>query len=156
VSDRAREAEIAALAHANLDDAATLLWRFFREEGFTTPRPLIVRNLGQMIDDGSCWGALALRDAHPVGVVTVTTMLYVEWGRLGEIGDLYVLPEHRRRGIARQLVEAAMLWCRDVNCSAVQVTITPQGEETHRLSQLYARLQFSPTGRTIMTAALPP
>jgi hypothetical protein len=25
-------------------------------------------------------------------IVTVTTMLYVEWGRLGEIGDLYVLP----------------------------------------------------------------
>ena len=42
------------------------------------------------------------------GIVTVTTMLYVEWGRLGEIGDLYVLPEFRMKGIARSLVEAAI------------------------------------------------
>src|ERR1700749_4946508 len=98
----------------------------------------------------------AYESGRMVGVVTVTTMLYVEWGRLGEIGDLYVLPQHRRQGIARQLVRAAMLWCRDVHCSAVQCTITPQGEQTHRLSQLYARLDFRPTGRTIMTAALPP
>lgn len=148
--------EIAALTAANRDEASGLLWQFFQEEGFTTPRPLIDRHLGQMLADGCCWGALALRNAHPVGVVTVTTMLYVEWGRLGEIGDLYVLPEHRRQGIARALVGAAMIWCRDAHCSAVQVTITPQGEETHRLSQLYARLDFRPTGRTIMTAALPP
>ena len=39
------------------------------------------------------WIALAWRDGTTVGVVTVTTMLYVEWGRLGEIGDLYVLPK---------------------------------------------------------------
>jgi len=42
------------------------------------------------------WIALAWRDGTTVGVVTVTTMLYVEWGRLGEIGDLYVLPKARR------------------------------------------------------------
>ena len=148
--------EIAALTRANQDEASGLLWQFFQEEGFKTPRALIARNLGEMVANGSCWGAVALRNRRPVGVVTVTTMLYVEWGRLGEIGDLYVLPEHRRQGIARQLVRAAMLWCRHVHCSAVQVTITPQGEQTHRLSQLYARLDFRPTGRTIMTAALPP
>jgi hypothetical protein len=33
------------------------------------------------------------------GIVTVTTMLYVESGRLGEIGDLYVLPESRMKGL---------------------------------------------------------
>jgi ribosomal protein S18 acetylase RimI-like enzyme len=28
-------------------------------------------------------------------------MLYIEWGHLGEIGDLYVLPEARGNGIAQ-------------------------------------------------------
>ena len=32
-------------------------------------------------------------------LITVSTVLYVEWGRLGEIGDLYVLLEHRRCGL---------------------------------------------------------
>ena len=35
--------------------------------------------------------------------IIVSTALYVEWGRLGEIGDLCVLPEHRRRGLTRLL-----------------------------------------------------
>jgi ribosomal protein S18 acetylase RimI-like enzyme len=47
-------------------------------------------------------------DGKIAGVVTVTTMLYVEWGRLGEIGDLYVVPEFRMKGIARSLVEAGV------------------------------------------------
>ena len=37
--------------------------------------------------------------------IIVSTALYVEWGRLGEIGDLCVLPEHRRRGLTRLLIE---------------------------------------------------
>jgi GNAT superfamily N-acetyltransferase len=45
-------------------------------------------------------------------VVTVTTMLYVEWGRLGEIDDLYVLPSARRKGIAAALIDAAKAKCR--------------------------------------------
>jgi GNAT superfamily N-acetyltransferase len=51
-----------------------------------------------------------------VGIVTVTSMVYIEWGRLGEIGDLYVLPEARGNGIARRLVQAAIDWCRARGC----------------------------------------
>jgi GNAT superfamily N-acetyltransferase len=86
-------------------------------------------------------------DGQMVGIVTVTTMLYVEWGRFGEIGDLYVLPGRRMKGIARALVEAAIHWCRLQGCSAVTVTITPEGEERHGLSQFYAKFGFTPTDR---------
>src|SRR5262249_8574663 len=88
------------------------------------------------------------------GIVTVSTVLYVEWGRLGEIGDLYVLPEHRRKGLARRLVEHAKSWCRTQGCSAVSVTITPAGERRHRLSQYYAGLGFAQSGRMSASATL--
>jgi GNAT superfamily N-acetyltransferase len=81
-------------------------------------------------------------------------MLYVEWGRLGEIGDLYVLPEHRGKGLARRLVERAKTWCRAQGCSAVSVTITPVGEQRHGLSELYSRLGFEQTGRLSASATL--
>jgi GNAT superfamily N-acetyltransferase len=100
-----------------------------------------------MIADPCHWAALAWQGAAPVGVVTVTSALYVEWGRLGEIGDLYVLPEMRRRGLGRLLVDAAITHCRSLGCSAVAVTITPAGERTHGLLRYYARLGFVATER---------
>jgi GNAT superfamily N-acetyltransferase len=84
-----------------------------------------------------------------VGIVTVTSMVYIEWGRLGEIGDLYVLPEARGNGIARRLVQAAIDWCRARGCSAVEATTTPLGEAAHGLRSFYSRLGFAATGRTI-------
>jgi GNAT superfamily N-acetyltransferase len=74
---------------------------------------------------------------------------YIEWGRLGEIGDLYVLPEARGNGIARRLVQAAIDWCCARGCSAVEVTMTPVGEAAHGLSNFYSRLGIAATGRTI-------
>jgi GNAT superfamily N-acetyltransferase len=98
--------------------AVDLLVRFFREEGFMTPPPRIAENLDRMLSDSSCWCALAVADGEARAVITVSTVLYVEWGRLGEIGDLYVLPEYRRRGLAPRLVAAAKDWCRAKGCSA--------------------------------------
>ena len=86
-------------------------------------------------------------DGEVAGIVTVTTMLYVEWGRLGEIGDLYLVPASRMKRIGRSLVEAAIHLCRSRRCSTVTVTITREGETRHRLSQFYTRFGFTPTDR---------
>jgi GNAT superfamily N-acetyltransferase len=134
--------------------AIALLVRFFREEGFTTSPALIAENLDRMLSDPWCWCALAVADGKAPAVITVSTVLYVEWGRLGEIGDLYVLPEYRRRGVARLLVERAKHWCRARGCSAVAVTITPIGEQRYRLSQFYARLGFAMSERKSAAAML--
>src|SRR5215510_10479918 len=104
--------------------AIELLVRFFREEGFATPPSRIEENLERMLSDPSCWCALAVNDGRAQAIITVSTVLYVEWGRLGEIGDLYVLPEHRRCGLARRLIEHAKAWCRAHGCSAISVAIT--------------------------------
>ena len=134
--------------------ATALLVRFFREEGFATPPARIAENLSRLLSDPSCWCALAVEGGAAQAVVTVSTMHLVEEGRLGVIGDLYVLPEHRSQGIARRLIENAKDWCRDQGCSSVEVTVTPQGEQRHRLSRFYARLGFAANGRTSFAAAL--
>ena len=131
-----------------------LLAQFFREEEFVTPLQHIAENFDRMIADPSCWSALAVDGETAQAVITVSTVRYVEWGRLGEIGDLYVLPEHRLRGLACRLIEHAKAWCRAQGCSAVSVTITPAGERRHRLSQFYAGLGFAQSGRMSASATL--
>jgi GNAT superfamily N-acetyltransferase len=141
--------EIIPVDAHNTESAVSLLHRFFQEEGFSGDRSIIATNLDQMRGDDNHWAALASNKGHFVGIVTVTSMLYIEWGRLGEIGDLYVLPGARGNGIARRLVQAAIDWCRARGCSAVEVTTTPLGEAAHGLSNFYSRLGFAATGRTI-------
>lgn len=134
----------------SIGHAVRLLERFYREEGFGTPPPLIAANLRAMVDDSSCWAGLAESGGAFVGVVTVTTMLYVEWGRLGEIGDLYVLPAHRGQGVARALVDTSLEWCRGRGCTTGCVVVTRDGDQRHNLAEFYAGLGFEQTGRTVL------
>jgi GNAT superfamily N-acetyltransferase len=145
--------QIEKVSGQHRDAAVDLLARFFREEDFATPRHLIAQNLDQMLADETCWVAVALALGRPSGVITVTTMRYVEWGRLAEIGDLYIVPAHRGRGLARKLVDAAVVWSQQRGCAGIYVTVTPEGEARHRLSRFYERLDFEPTGRTTMRLA---
>jgi GNAT superfamily N-acetyltransferase len=146
--------EIREAAKAEVDAAVALLVRFFAEEVFSGTPEAIAANTRRLWADACHWIALAWRDGAAVGVVTVTTMLYVEWGRLGEIGDLYVVPESRRSGVASALIGAAKAKCRELGCSAVSVTITPEGEARHALTSFYGRFGFVSAGRTIVTHAL--
>jgi GNAT superfamily N-acetyltransferase len=145
--------EITSVTDRHYRAALDLLVRFFAEEGFATSRQRIAQNLENMLADRGCWAAVLVKHEQPVGVVTVSTMLYVEWGRLAEIGDLYIAPAQRGRGLARQLVGAAIDWSRRRGCSGVFVTLTSEGEARHRLSDFYKRLAFAPTGRATMMLA---
>ena len=109
-----------------------------------------------MIADPFHWIGLVSMDQTAVGIVTVTTMLYIEWGRLGEIGDLYVLPALRGSGIGAALIEAAKVQCRVLGCSAVSVTITSEGDAKHGLTRFYERFGFAPSGRNLSTHILTP
>jgi GNAT superfamily N-acetyltransferase len=138
----------------SIDTAAALLERFFREESFTVRHASVRANLAALLADPGNWAGLAYHEVSAVGIVTVSTVLYVEWGRLGEIGDLYVLPEARGQGIGRALIEAGVDQCRTRGCSAVSVTITPEGERDHALARYYAKSGFMATGRTIVSLGL--
>jgi GNAT superfamily N-acetyltransferase len=134
-----RHIEVRDIGEAEIDTAIVLLSRFFAEEGFSGAPETIAINTRRLWADPHHWVALAWIDGTAVGV-TVRTMLYVEWGRLREIGDLYVLPEARRGGVGATLVHAAMDKCRALGCSAISVTITPAGEARHALTRFMREL----------------
>jgi GNAT superfamily N-acetyltransferase len=81
--------------------------------------------------------------------------LYVVCGRLGEIGDLYVLSEHRLKGLARRLVEPRLSAVRravglrhhhtDGRAAAWAQSILRQA----RLRPVWSNERFSNIGRLI-------
>jgi GNAT superfamily N-acetyltransferase len=68
---------------------------------------------------------------------------------VSEIGDLYVLPSARSKGVARWLIAAAIAWCRQAGCRAILVTVTPEGDRAHGLVEFYGRHGFAMTDRMI-------
>jgi GNAT superfamily N-acetyltransferase len=68
--------------------------------------------------------------------------------RRGNILNVYTSPEHRRQGLARQLMRAALAWCRAHGIRAVILHASQEG------APLYESLGFRPTNE--MRIALEP
>ena len=135
-----------------LDDpqaAALLLQRFFREEGFTTPDATIAANLRNMLGLEQCAVLLAEEGNLAVGVATVSMDFGIEYGWSAELGDLYVLPEHRGKGISRSLIAEAESWLRGKGAFGYQVTVTPHGADAN-LRRFYLALGFEAEGRELL------
>jgi GNAT superfamily N-acetyltransferase len=132
-------------------EAENLLVSFFREEGFVTPVHLIRSRCQQMLSLEICGLFLAeTAEEGPAGVATVSLNFGIEYGWLGEMGDLYVVPACRGRGIARALVQSVESYLRSRGASGYQVTVTPHARRTYGLERLYIRLGFAAEGREIL------
>ena len=59
--------------------------------------------------------------------------------RRAYILNVYVYPDHRRRGVARALMQAMLEWCRAERFTAVQLHASADGRA------LYEQLGFTPT-----------
>ncbi|MFN0192486.1 MAG: GNAT family N-acetyltransferase [Aestuariivirga sp.] len=136
-----------------LGEAEELLIRFFEEEGFETMRSIIAANLRTMAGLESCAILVASDDGVSTGVATVSLDFGIEFGWSGEMGDLYVVPEWRGRGVARALVEAAEAVLKEKGCAGYQVTVTPHAAE-QGLAAFYEALGFGSEGRAIYFKAL--
>jgi GNAT superfamily N-acetyltransferase len=130
-------------------DAVALLSQFFREEGFDGSDEMLGENLRGMLADPNCWIGLAAEGDDFVGIATVTAMRDIEHGQVSELGDLYVLPAARSKGVARRLIAAAIAWCRQAGCRAILVTVTPEGDRAHGLVEFHGRHGFAMTDRMI-------
>jgi len=138
----------------SLDAALHLLQRFFRDEGFHTCAEEMRSSLHRMMIQPNSAVFLAWHGTEALGVATVTTSVGIEYGRSAEIEDLYVLPQARGGGVATELIETACAWCRQERCTAVLITVTPEGEARHDLIEFYGRRGFANTGRIVLERTL--
>ena len=130
--------------------AAELLVRFFREEGFDTPDETIRSNTSRMAGIEACGLFVAECEARAIGVATISMEFGIEFGWSGEMGDLYVLPEWRGRGVSQALVAGVEAFLKERGATGYQVTVTPFAEEAHGLQGYYRKLGFASEGRLIL------
>jgi GNAT superfamily N-acetyltransferase len=134
----------------NTAAAEELLIRFFREEQFATDDEVIRRHCRHLATIDSCGLFVADTSDEAVGVATVSMQFGIEFGWLGEMGDLYVLPEFRGKGIARQLIAAVENFLKARGAAGYQVTVTPYAQRAHGMREFYRQLGFAEEGREIL------
>ncbi len=94
--------------------------------------------------DSGVLHAFVVRDgATPQGMaIAVSTPASLRLGHFWQLRDLYVDPEHRGRGVGRELVTAV---CRAARADdALRVSLATE-EDNSRALRLYASLGFEPT-----------
>ena len=145
---RARRADSAALVK--------LFRRFYREEHFS--REAIARVPQTLAGVLRCKDAsvfVAGSDDIVVGAAAMSTAYGLEVGLYGEIEDLYVVPDWRRRGVASALVEACLAWAQARGCHDVEIVLTPHAQGKKSLADWYAKRGFESSGRVIWYRELP-
>jgi ribosomal protein S18 acetylase RimI-like enzyme len=81
-------------------------------------------------------------DSEPAGLAWVR--LNDEAGEnAAHVYQMWVAPNHRRRGVGRALLDAAVDWARSVGASALVLHVTSGNSEAARL---YEAAGFAPTG----------
>jgi GNAT superfamily N-acetyltransferase len=134
---------------ATAEDLETIIFHriaMFRDMGYPdgvlTPieqasRPLLAGALG----NGDYYGVLAESDG--AGVVGGGGVLMVPWPgtqpRRAWIQNIYVVPEFRRRGIAREIMRTLIDWCRAQGFNSVNLHASAEGRP------LYEQLGFAAT-----------
>ena len=151
---------------ATQEVASDLLRRYFAEEGLAAPAERQRAGLAAVLADPRGAVLLALRDdaggapddpsGPAAGVVTVSWSASVEHLRVAEIGELYVPPAERRRGVGAALVEAAAAWAAHQGCMACRVAVGPDGELRHGVSGFFAAHGFDDEYRKVLARALRP
>ena len=136
-------------------EAARLLKAFFAEEGFSTPAAQIEANLHKMLDLDICRVLVMKEGPQTVAVASLSLDFGIEFGWAAEIGDLYVVPQARGRGLARGLVEACRGIARQMGATTLYVTVTAHGED-QGLKRFYDRLGFCDDGRIFMGTGIGP
>ena len=93
--------------------------------------------------DGKGQLFLAFDGEKAIGMAIVSFLEHYRTGvfgvRYAYVNGVYVYPEYRRRGIARELMNMAIGWSREHGCSYVRLRSSDQGRP------LYASLGFKPT-----------
>ena len=89
--------------------------------------------LTQAVREGRITFLVARRDGRAVGMCSVAEIFSTfACGPVGQLEDFYVEPVFRRRGVARQLVQAAQALCWERSIASLTVCCAPCDEAMHR------------------------
>ncbi len=141
---------IAAARPGDLQKVVRLAADFYREDGFNTPAELLAPRLARLASTVGARVAVArTADGEVVGFAVTTTVFGLEDGLVGELQDLYVVPDHRGHGCGQRLVSDALVWAESVGAAVVDVVMVagaPAGLDT-----FYERSGFRNDGRRLRT-----
>jgi aminoglycoside 6'-N-acetyltransferase I len=127
---------------------------FYAEEGIVLDPDRQWQNLLAMIRaPGSKMLVAVAPDGSLVGLVTATITWGVEFGACAEVEDLFVLPAHRGKGLAKHLMRTVIDFCQDQGAEMVSVVVTPDGLEQN-LKKFYTTLDFVESDRTVFYKSL--
>ncbi|MGD0742957.1 MAG: GNAT family N-acetyltransferase [Acidimicrobiales bacterium] len=104
----------------------------------SSARPPDLADLRELVSAGPATVLVARLDGEIVGTLSLATFA-VPTGRRAWIEDVVVDPPHRGRGIASQLVGAALRLAVETGCRTVDLTSRPSRVEANRL---YEQLGF--------------
>ncbi len=121
--------------------AGALLDRFNREYETPTPGPeFLARRLQDL--DGEDFATFIARDGEIDAGISVIRFRPALWSGTpeGYIAELYVIGEHRRRGLGAELMEAMLALARELGCEWLELGTDEHDHDAHRL---YERFGFS-------------
>ena len=117
---------------------AKQLAELFRELGYATAVEALRRQLAAGEEETGRSVFVAEVGGNAVGVATVqlTEVIYSDQP-VALLGALVVRADHRRRGLGRELVEAAAEWARDRGASRLTVASGVSRDEVYRRAAEY-------------------
>ena len=129
-----------------------LMAEFYAESNYPLDRDAACSAFQSLLNDpslGRVW--LLTLGYEPAGYVVATFVFSMEFcGRVAFLDDLFVRPQHRRRGLGSTAVEAVMRECRDRQVKALHVECSTDDGPAVRL---YRRAGFrdQKQGRQVLT-----
>jgi GNAT superfamily N-acetyltransferase len=123
------------LANADtLDTVIALLGAQFKEHRIALSLDDLSKAVRGLISDEGRGTLLVAHDPEPIGVAVLAYTWTLEHGGLvAWLDELFVLPEHRGRGIGRALLRRALEVAKEKGCRAVDLEVDSEHAEAERL-----------------------
>jgi GNAT superfamily N-acetyltransferase len=123
---------------ADMDPIARLLVEQFDEHDIQTSGEVLEQAIAAILQNEGLGLFLVARDGGDVIGLAVLSFAWTleHGGKSAWLDELYVIPEHRGRGVGRELLDRVMGEARVLGCKAIDLEV----EEAHRrVEHLYQR-----------------
>lgn len=149
------EISISEATIADVNALVGLMRDFYAESGFPLDPAWAAESFRMLLADpsrGRVWLVRAGETA--VGHVVLSLRFTMEHGGLsGSIDDLYVTPEHRRKGCGRKLLTSLAAHCREMGCKSLQVEVAESNDAALALYRAFG-LEVIRDGRVLAAVKL--